>query len=557
MTTPFLTTQPLRLTPLTPIHIGCGIDFEPTNYVIDDGVLYHFDPAQLKLSEKDGKELMAASSAKDHVEAILRVQRFFDNRREQYKLASHAQVPVSLGVERWYQDRVGRVVQVENNGSAVVRNNLAIERCVHHPHTNDPYLPASSLKGSIRTAWLNHLARQDHSIGEPERDSDRGPRKDEGKDLERYLLGGQFETDPFRLLKLSDAHGSVARQVLFAVDRDKEVRLDPKTGLPREKDLFVRREAMLGGQYRALGCELRMDQLGQLDFFDVKGNLVAPQTKRRLPAFAELAKACNTFYQGCLEEELKVLNQSRFCEDWLPGFQQMLQAIRPDLVTGKAMLLRVGRHSGAEAVTIAGYRWISIKGRGRPPKNYWASHPTTLWLAGSRMNDRAGLLPFGWLLVERADAPELPALREWCDRQPKPDLVAVRARLADARAQAAAEAERAAQAEAQRRADEAAAARAATEQAARIEAMTPNLREVEALAEALRARVTVLRGGKDKPNTELHAKARVLAKRALAEGWPQPERAALADMLAQQLPLAVQIDWKDERKKLQIAQLSA
>ena len=70
-------------------------------------------------------------------------------------------------------------------------------------------------------------------------------------------------------------------------------------------------------------------------------------------------------------------------------------------------------------------------------------------------------------------------------------------------------------------------------------------------------RVEVLRGGRDKANTEWHTKARNLAKRALAEGWPQSERAELAEMLAQELPKAVQIDWKDERKKLQIALLNA
>lgn len=555
--TRFFTTQALRLTPLTPIHIGCGIDFEPTNYVIDEGVLYHFDPAQVRLTEKDGKELAAASGARDHVEAILRVQRFFDDRRENYKLASHAQLPVSSGVERWYQDRVGRVVQVEDNGRAAVRNNLAIERCVHHPHTHDPYLPASSLKGSIRTAWLNHLAARHASPRAPERSPERGPRRDEGKDLERSLLGGQFETDPFRLLKLSDAQGSLARQVVLAVDRDKEPRYDPRTGQPREKDLFVRREVVLGGQYRALSCELRMDQLPQKDFFDFKGNLVAPQVQRRLPAFGELAQACNAFYQGRLKEDFEVLEQRRFCEEWLPGFQGLLRQLEPDMKSGKLMLLRVGRHSGAEAVTVADFRWISIKGRGRPPRNYWAAHPTTLWLAGQRMTDRSGLLPFGWLLVERADAPEIPALREWCDRQPKPDLTAVQARLTEARANAAAEAERAAQAQVQRRAAEATAVEAAARKAAEDQLLTPNLREVRALADALRARVEVLRGGRDKANTEWHTKARNLAKRALAEGWPQSERAELAEMLAQELPKAVQIDWKDERKKLQIALLNA
>jgi CRISPR-associated protein Csm5 len=555
--TRFFTTQALRLTPLTPIHIGCGIDFEPTNYVIDDGVLYHFDPAQVKLTEKDGKELAAASGARDHVEAILRVQRFFDDRRESYKLASHAQLPVSSGVERWYQDRVGRVVQVEDNGRAAVRNNLAIERCVHHPHTHDPYLPASSLKGSIRTAWLNHLAARHASLRAPERSPERGPRRDEGKDLERGLLGGQFETDPFRLLKLSDAQGSLARQVVLAVDRDKEPRYDPRTGQPREKDLFVRREVVLGGQYRALSCELRMDQLPQKDFFDFKGNLVAPQVQRRLPAFGELAQACNAFYQGRLKEDFEVLEQRRFCEEWLPGFQGLLRQLEPDMKSGKLMLLRVGRHSGAEAVTVADVRWISIKGRGRPPKNYWAAHPTTLWLAGQRMTDRSGLLPFGWLLVERADAPEIPALREWCDRQPKPDLAAIQAKLVAARAQAEAEAVRAAQEQANREAEKAEAARIVAEkEAARLQ-LTPNLQDVEALAEALRASIAALRGGKVKANTELHARARALAKRALAEGWSLAERKALADMVTEELPRAVQIDWKDERKKLQIAQLSA
>lgn len=31
----FLSTHRIALTPLSPIHIGCGETFEPTNYVID------------------------------------------------------------------------------------------------------------------------------------------------------------------------------------------------------------------------------------------------------------------------------------------------------------------------------------------------------------------------------------------------------------------------------------------------------------------------------------------------------------------------------------------
>ena len=236
----------------------------------------------------------------------------------------------------------------------------------------------------------------------------------------------------------------------------------------------------------------------------------------------------------------------------------MLAALRPAFERGDAFLLRVGRHSGAESVTLDGVRDIRImQGRGMPAR--FADEATTVWLAAERENiTRGDLLPFGWLLVERADAPEIPALREWCDRQPKPDLAAIQAKLGAARAQAEAEAERAAQEQAAREAEKAEAARIAAEkEAARLQ-LTPNLQEVEALAEALRASVVALRGGKVKANTELHARARALAKRGLAEGWPLAERSVLADMLTQELPKAVQIDnWKDERKKLQLAQLGA
>ena len=47
----FMQTHKVYLTPISPIHIGCGEDFEPTNYVIDANVLYHFEPSQLNLSD--------------------------------------------------------------------------------------------------------------------------------------------------------------------------------------------------------------------------------------------------------------------------------------------------------------------------------------------------------------------------------------------------------------------------------------------------------------------------------------------------------------------------
>ena len=33
----------LAITPLSPVHLGTGQDYEPTGYVIDDGALFEFD----------------------------------------------------------------------------------------------------------------------------------------------------------------------------------------------------------------------------------------------------------------------------------------------------------------------------------------------------------------------------------------------------------------------------------------------------------------------------------------------------------------------------------
>ena len=63
MTDARITSQEIFLTPLSPLHIGCGEDYEPTNYVIHQNVLYSFDPAVVPLDAALRKELLAAGRA--------------------------------------------------------------------------------------------------------------------------------------------------------------------------------------------------------------------------------------------------------------------------------------------------------------------------------------------------------------------------------------------------------------------------------------------------------------------------------------------------------------
>jgi CRISPR-associated protein Cmr6 len=101
-----------------------------------------------------------------------------------------------------------------------------------------------------------------------------------------------------------------------------------------------------------------------------------------------------------------------------------------------------------------------------------------------------------------------------------------------------------------------AAAQAAAAQTAKLASLSDSARLIEAFVLACQSKLAQLRGGKDKPNTELHAKARALSKAAL-EGadWTAEEKLGAALALAEWLPQVVGVDMKDERKKLKLAVL--
>ena len=99
-------------------------------------------------------------------------------------------------------------------------------------------------------------------------------------------------------------------------------------------------------------------------------------------------------------------------------------------------------------------------------------------------------------------------------------------------------------------------AQAKATQEAKRTALSTNALLVDDFVTACQSRAVQLRGGKDKPNTELHAKARALSKAAL-EGadWSTEEKRSAAQALADWLPQVVAVDMKDERKKLKLAVL--
>ena len=550
-----LSSYRLDISTLSPVHIGTGQAYDTNGYVIDGDTLHHFDTAaaMAALSAADRDRLLALVS-RGGSDALLReVQRFFHDRRDALMAHATLRLPVLQGVADLYHSRIGQVANREDDGSKVI-NRLTVERNAYDPVRNRPVLYGSSLKGAMRTAVLDHYNEGREAF------EHKGLHEFQGRIL-RYRddEGRQhLERDPFRLLQIGDAAWSAddelpAGEVLFAVNRKRAPVTDQKGNLrpSRAENLYQTLECAPGSRFRAFSASLVVQDVGRVS--NASGPKL-PAPDRRFGVDALIAH-CNAFYRPILERELAQLRERDYVDArWARTIGDLLRGPMGDaLDQRRAFLLRVGRHSGAESVTLNGVRKIRImQAAGQPAAD--ATEPLTWWLAASDEKQRTDLLPFGWLLVEVRDrdepaadwpelrevlAPNLERLRTWAARRREEDQ-----RLAEQRERARAEQSAAAarEAEAIRRAEQE--AQAATERAATRAAMTEQQRAIEDFRELFgKARAR----GAHQPGSEFDAQRRAFFQAALA--WTDPvERGAAAALLREAIAWS---GWpgKKERKQ--------
>lgn len=558
----FLKTYRLALTPLSPIHIGCGEDFEPTNYVIDEGVLYGFDPSRAVLSEGQKSKLMDVANRA----SLLGIQKFFKDNAEIFKAQADTLIPVSSGVASVYEQRVGRAANVEASGNQVF-NQLFIERTMHTGRESQPYIPGSSFKGAIRTAMLDHLNLE----RKPSRDDNvqKGTPK-----LEARLLGhgdepNKFERSPLRLLKVADlmpaAHCEPARRVMFGVNRRKRKPLDENE--PPPKGISARKECILHGQYRAFVADA---VLPSLDPHNDRKTTPAPEL--RPVDFKAIAKQSNAYNQTRLRHEMSVLDGRGLVN---PAWRQSIELLMAGtlgkkLNSGDAFLIRLGRYGGAESKTLSGEGVASIKIMGArvggKQEFTFESSTKTAWLAAEFETDQKHLLPFGWAVVEIDPMDgDLPELKAWCDAQAKgrPDMAQLRQQFEAEKAVAIQrKAELAAQV-AQREAARRAELLAATQREQALANMSAQGQQIETLRQACEAWVKQMhpngnfkRQAADVGKAGFFQDANKLVTLALGgTDWTTQDKIALAGMLEAWLPKVLGPWEKDQRKKLKLSTL--
>ena len=340
----------------SPIHIGCDEVYEPTGFVVDrnNNCLKIFDPLLFiaKLS-KDDRVKFSAICKKGTIESILEIYNFLQNRTAQGR---------SVKICNGFMDHYNQVLKLPPGKIKNELNRFKIERTAFCAFDQRPYIPGSAVKGALRTAYLNSLADKGKGYS-----SIKTHKKLEEKLLHLDMVSNKEKIykDPFRLVKVSDFMpvGDIETKIHYAVNKKKKMSDTEPGGPPQILETI-------------LPCSLFVGEI----------IVNTPQTQDAVSFAIELKNLLDSSHLFYVKEKTREDGELKNIGVTVPETPEI-----DDII-----LIRVGRHSGAESVTIEKYRDIKIK-LGNHNQTF-KDHSTTIWLASEvrKPDHNKFLSPFGW-----------------------------------------------------------------------------------------------------------------------------------------------------------------
>jgi len=292
----------LKLTTLTPVHIGTSEVYEPTNFVIDDGYLYEFDEILFYKSLDENKQKKFAQlvelKTENGYELFEKIHKFILENKQNAIQVAHNRVAVSKKFEQKYKNNIAKKVQSEYKNKKSVFNKFEIQKTQRLKNKNLAYIAGSSVKGSIITAYKEMILN------------------DQGKStleiFEKQKASKNLSVSD-TLYQKSDSKISFSKNIELFDDDGVTLSTMIEVVLPNSEFLIT------------------LDTKNFKD--DDRQNIKEHITKEKI------IQACKTHYNILFDEKVN----------------KQLQ-LKPN-----QFLISVGKHSGARAVTIDGLRKILVK----------------------------------------------------------------------------------------------------------------------------------------------------------------------------------------------------
>lgn len=399
MTVNFLEKYQFFLTPLSPIHIGSGDDYIPTNFVIENNLMYLFEPYAANLTPMEKKELLELAQSS----SLLGLQKFFKQRIVGFRNVSYRKLKVVDKIANEYKLKFG----VDSKSGGQRLNQYIVSAAVINPSNQCVYVPSSSFKGALRTVVLDRLTPKpipevaNIVSGKISNEKKLKRLSELSREHEKNTVG-YFSSDIFRLLKIADFMPQQTPQSLVVYAERK-----PQT-------ISGRYESIYYAQYRGFSAS------GVLQKVPVEGRNLQVHFGNNLPdkelvqnfSLKELIKLCNAYYRKIFDEEVNsyaaIIN-----EKWVKDIRDLLENLKASLDEGDVMLVCLGQNTGALSKTIQSSRKIY-----NSQKKVFMQHSTSKWLAQQTVKNMKkaydGWLPFGWALVEINPKEDNPHIRQWC-----------------------------------------------------------------------------------------------------------------------------------------------
>lgn len=386
----FLERQSVSLTLLSPIHIGCGEDYEPTNFVADEKklLLYYFDPSTVPLTDGERKRLGELAKGK----SIREIYKFYDSHFQLY--SSYAANFVRF--DRSTRKKIEKLKTGDFGVGNQSQNRIEIPRTMYSVLNGRilPYIPGSTMKGAIHTAYLDRLAETytGQSLS--------------NRKLDEQLLKGKMDKSPMKLICLSDfmkrntSYSGTRIISLFKVS-------ESEPPLYSSKGILSAAEVMLPGEYRAFAGELVLKKPNGRDGVDAS---VAYK------AISNIFKDLTRFNLAQFRKEIDYWSKgSRSTNRWLSSVDNLLHALEPRLKNGTAALVRVGKNIGSQNYTIKVPAVAETSSNTKEEETVLKGYSC---LAHFDTSEFQGDIPFGWAVLEM-DSYVSEALKKWCTENSK------------------------------------------------------------------------------------------------------------------------------------------
>ena len=329
---------------LSPLHIGTGKEIEPLDYIITGERLYRLSFERFVTDMTESERLA--------FEGILDKGNLLETRKY---------VEEHINVERntLYSTEVSpQIRSLYHTKKGDIQNQLLINPFIRTEGAYVPIVPGSSIKGAIRTAVISKLAS---SSGLPKPKDFR-----EENEFESAVLGYKDgKDDPFRGIKTRDKILENDSTII------REIRnVSKKNGRLQSNDMQIICEvshSSLTGKTVAFETEVSFDDA----LFSI--HFLSKTLTKEL-----IIESCTNFYKDKMEKEHEKFYKNSEVEKYS---KQLLSTT----LDNNSFLVRVGRFSGVESVTLDNYR------NPKPPGN------KTVW--GTTRNLAESRYPMGWIRV--------------------------------------------------------------------------------------------------------------------------------------------------------------